>query len=43
MTLRDQFPVGKVVSVDDPAKRVTEDVGVVAVVESPLQFFEVAT
>ena len=38
----DQFLVGQVVGIDDPAKRVTEDVGVIAVVESPLQFFEVA-
>ena len=42
MTLCNQFPVGQVAGIDDPAKSVTEDVRVIAVVESPLQFLKVA-
>ena len=42
MMLGDQFFVGKIASVDNPTQRVTEDVRVGAVVESPLQFLKVA-
>ena len=36
-----QLPIGDVFCVDDSFHGVTEDMGIVAVVESPLQFFEV--
>ncbi len=39
--LRDQFFVGEAVGVDDALEGVPENVAVVAVVEPPLQFFEV--
>ena len=40
--LGDQLPVGQGSGVDDPLHGVTEDMRVVAVVESPLQFLKVA-
>ena len=41
-TLSDEFPVGERVGVHDAGQGVAEDVGVVAVVVAPLQFFEIA-
>ena len=37
-----QFLVGQFLGLDDPSRGVMEDAGVIPVVESPLQFFEVA-
>ena len=42
MMLGDQLLVGKIAGVDNPPQRVTEDVRVGTVVESPLQFLQVA-
>ncbi len=40
--LRHQLPISKMLSVHDPSQRIAENVGIVAVVESPFEFLDVA-
>ncbi len=41
LILSHQLPIGEIFSCHDPAKGINEDVGVVTVIVSPLQFFQV--